>query len=99
MTGFDPDTERGKITPYCPVRNITSDYPPILMIHGDKDTDVPHAKSVEMARQLARHNVPHELITIGNGKHGLGGGDPEAVEDAHGRAMDFIKKHLGRNVE
>ncbi len=41
VTGFDPETERHKLDPYCPVRNVTPQYPPILMIHGTNDTDVP----------------------------------------------------------
>src|SRR5262249_14133886 len=28
VTGFDPETERKKLDPYCPVRNVTSEYPP-----------------------------------------------------------------------
>jgi acetyl esterase/lipase len=94
ISGFDPNTERDKLDPYCPVRNITADYPPILMIHGNRDTDVPYHLSVDMARELARHNVAHELITIENGEHGFGGGDPEAIADAHARGMAFIKRHL-----
>src|SRR5439155_2436383 len=47
VTGFDP-AERSKLDPYCPVRNITDKYPPILMIHGTKDTDVPYELSANM---------------------------------------------------
>lgn len=94
VTGFDPETERGKFDPYCPVRNITADYPPILMIHGTEDTDVPYEESAAMARELACHNVPHELITVSGAGHGLGGGDPKLVADAHARAGAFIRKHL-----
>ena len=92
VTGFDPDTERAKLDPYCPVRNVTSDYPPILMIHGTEDKDVPYEESAEMARQLARHHVPHELVTVPRGGHGLGGGDPEVIAEAHARALLFIKQ-------
>src|SRR5437660_1727460 len=37
VTGFDPATEPRKLDPYCPVRNITPEYPPLLMIHGTRD--------------------------------------------------------------
>src|SRR5438552_1580209 len=38
VTGFDPAKDRKKLDPYCPVRNITPDYPPTLLIHGTEDT-------------------------------------------------------------
>ena len=94
VTGFDPKAERAKLDPFCPVRNITPDYPPILMIHGTDDTDVPYDLSAAMARELARHGVPHELITVPRAGHGLGGGDKELVADAHARALEFVGKHL-----
>jgi acetyl esterase/lipase len=93
VTGFDP-AERSKLDPYCPVRNITDKYPPILMVHGTKDTDVPYELSANMARELARHKVSHELITVEGGGHGLGGGDPERIVEAHRHALDFIREHL-----
>lgn len=94
VTGFDPDTQRQELDPYCPVRNITPDYPPILMVHGTNDTDVPYELSAAMARGLAANNVAHELVTVPDAGHGLGGGDPAVVADAHERALDFVRRHL-----
>jgi acetyl esterase/lipase len=94
VTGFDPDTERHKLDPYCPVRNVTPQYPPILMIHGTVDTDVPYEESAAMARELARQGVEHELITVPGGGHGLGGGDKERIADAHAKALEFVRRKL-----
>jgi acetyl esterase/lipase len=94
VTGWDPVREREKFTPYCPVRNLPADYPPLLMIHGTADTDVPVDTSIAMAGALAKRKLPHELILIPNGEHGLGGGDPKLVADAHARAVAFLRKHL-----
>jgi acetyl esterase/lipase len=94
VTGFDPATERRKLDPYCPVRNVSPDYPPTLLIHGTEDTDVPYALSADMARELARDKVPHELITVRGAGHGLAGGDRKLVEQAQERALAFIRKHL-----
>ena len=94
VTGFDPATEGDKLSRYCPVRNITPRYPPMLMIHGTADTDVPCEESAAMARELARHEVPHQLITIPGGGHGLGGGDKKLIADAHARALEFGKQYL-----
>jgi len=94
VTSFDPKTERQKLDPYCPVRNITASYPPILMVHGTADVDVPYEKSVDMAEQLKKHGVPHELITVAGGGHGLWGGDKQVIADALARAIEFIRTQL-----
>jgi acetyl esterase/lipase len=94
VTGFDPASDRAKLDPFCPVRNITSSYPPILMVHGTKDTDVPYELSANMAKELARQRVAHELVTVPDAEHGLAGGDKKLVAEAHRRALDFIRQHL-----
>lgn len=93
VTGIDPST-KGALDAYSPVRQITSDYPPILMIHGTADTDVPYSLSADMARELTKHKVEHELITIPNAEHGLRDGDPKLVADANRRALEYLKKWL-----
>lgn len=94
ITGFDPDTERAKIDPYCPLRNITAEYPPILMIHGTEDKDVPYEESAKMARRLAQLGLRHELITVHGAGHGLSNGDQDRVAEAHARALAFVKEQL-----
>lgn len=94
VTGWDPQREHDKFTPYCPVRNLPADYPPILMIHGTADTDVPVDTSIAMDKALTERKLPHELILIPNAEHGLGGGDPKLVAEAHERAIGFMKKYL-----
>jgi acetyl esterase/lipase len=90
VSGFDPSDTK-QIDPYCPVRNITPDYPPILMIHGTDDSDVPYSKSADMARELKRHGVKHELVTVQRAGHGLSGGRKEDIEAAHNKALEFIR--------
>jgi acetyl esterase/lipase len=94
VTGLDPQTERRKLDPFCPVRNISAEYPPILMIHGTKDDDVPYEQSAAMAAELARHKVAHELFKVPGARHGLAGGDKKLVAEAHERAAAFIRKQL-----
>jgi dipeptidyl aminopeptidase/acylaminoacyl peptidase len=94
VTGLDPQTERRKLDPFCPVRNISAEYPPILMIHGAKDDDVPYEQSAAMAAELARQKVAHELLKVPGAGHGLAGADKKLVAEAHERAAAFIRKHL-----
>jgi acetyl esterase/lipase len=96
VAGFDPAAEPKVFDPLCPVRNVTPAYPPTLLIHGTKDTDVPYEQSLLMAKELGRHGVAHEFITIQDGGHGFGGVKPEVVAEARERAVAFLKRHTGR---
>jgi acetyl esterase/lipase len=94
VSGFDPSTQHVQLDCYCPVRNITPRYPPTLMIHGTADDDVPYEESAKMAAALAAQGVWHELVTVANGGHGLGGAGDEAIRKAHARALEFIHDQL-----
>jgi acetyl esterase/lipase len=96
VSGWDPRSEAKKFVPFEPVRNVTPDYPPTLLIHGDKDTDVPYEESVMMETELKSNKIEHRLITIPGGEHGLGGGDKKLIDDAYREAIEFIEKHLDR---
>lgn len=94
VSGLDPHAEPEKFNPYMPVKNVTKDYPPTTMIHGTKDTDVPHQQSVMMAEQFKKHGVKYQLHSIANGEHGLPGGDPSAINVAYDEAFAFVRQHL-----
>ena len=70
VTGLDPETDPKAFDPFCPIRHVTDKYPPTLLIHGTKDTDVPYALSEEMDATLEQHGVENELITIPDAGHG-----------------------------
>ena len=76
------------------MRNVTPDYPPTLLIHGTEDTDVPYELSANMAKELARHKVEHELVTVKGAGHGLSGADRKLVDEANEKAAAFIRAHL-----
>jgi acetyl esterase/lipase len=94
VTDMDPAAGRQQFDAYCPVRNVTAAYPPTMLVHGTIDTDVPYELSAEMAQELARHKVAHELVTVPDAGHGLFGGDKQRVAAAHARALEFIRTHL-----
>ena len=96
VAGLDPVTENRAFDPYCPVRNVTRDYPPSLLLHGDKDTDVPYEQSRSMSLELKRHSVDCDLITIENGGHGFDRAkDSPQVVAAFDRVMRFLQQHVG----
>ena len=94
VSGWDPHTEAKKFEPYMPVRNVTDEYPPTLLIHGTEDTDVPCEQSLMMANQLKKSGVDHELITVAGAEHGLGGGDPKKIDEAYTEAFEFVHRRM-----
>src|SRR5262249_3984428 len=83
VRGHHPDKEPKAFDPFCPVRNVSAKYPPTMLIHGTRDTDVPYELSRDMARELSRKGVEHELITIPEGGHGLAGVKPAVVTETY----------------
>lgn len=95
VSGWDPRREAEKFNPFMPIKNVSAQFPPTMLLHGTADTDVPYEQSVMMAAELKKHGVPHEFITLQGGEHGFGGADPNQIEAAHQAAIAFTKKHLG----
>ncbi len=94
VSGFDPQREPKKFAPYCPIHNLSADYPPILMVHGTSDTDVPYEKSADMAKALAKLGRRDELVTVTGAGHGLAGADRKLADAAYAKALAFIKSQL-----
>lgn len=96
--GHDPAENPEAFTPYCPIRNIGPGYPPTLLLHGDKDTDVPYQQSVMMSEELTRHGVENELITIHGGPHGFDADlSLPQVRDAFDAVLVFLRTHLSQS--
>lgn len=94
--GYDPATQPREFDRFCPVRNVSKDYPPTVLLHGDKDTDVPYAQSVAMAAELKRRGIVHEFITIKGGGHGF---DAGGLTDADvGAAFQVVERFLQQHV-
>ncbi|MBI4874340.1 MAG: alpha/beta hydrolase [Acidobacteria bacterium] len=96
VTGHDPDTDPRWFDPYCPVRNVTAQFPPTMLIHGTADTDVPYEESRKMAESLERGGVEHQLITVPGAGHGLAGAGADEIAQAYDRAAGFVRAHTQR---
>lgn len=94
VSGWDPHREADKFFPYMPVKNVTSDYPPTLLIHGTADTDVPYEQSTMMADELKKHGVVHHLISVPNAEHDLAGGDPKQIDATYHSVLEFADHHM-----
>lgn len=80
-----------------PITYVTSDDPPFLIVHGDKDPLVPHNQSELLAAALKENGVEHTLHTAKGGGHGNGGEftSPELLQ----MVKDFLDEKIGVSAE
>lgn len=69
VSGHDPKDKPEWFVQYCPVDHINRQYPPVLLIHGEKDADVPFEASVLLDEALTKANVQHHFIRLKNYGH------------------------------
>ena len=91
---WNPKEQPEKFYPFMPVKNVSCEYPPTLLIHGTADSDVPYEQSVMMAAEFRRHGVEHELLTVEGAEHGLAGATPGEREAAYASAVRFALSRL-----
>ena len=94
LTGWDPVTEKEKYLPYLNDREVTSDFPPTIQVHGTRDLDVNYEQAVQMNDALEKRGVTHQLILLEGANHNLRGIDPGRTENAHRKAMAFVRAHM-----
>ena len=111
VAGFDPIKEPEKLIAYSPDRLVKPGYPPTLLLHGDRDTDVPFQLSERMAAALQHQHIEHSLYRMRGFNHlfdvfpdglppagkAIGLQNPQAAAAFH-EALLFIAKHIGTEV-
>jgi acetyl esterase/lipase len=95
VSGHNPATEPKWFKSYCPVENVSSKYPPTVLIHGTADTDVAYEASDEMDKAFTQFKVPHKFITVPGGQHVLGGSTESERAAIYEQALAFVKEHVG----
>jgi acetyl esterase/lipase len=74
-----------------PLTYIRPGLPPILTVHGDADPTVPYGEAVKLHEELAKVNVPNQLVTIPGGKHG--NFTPQEREKIYTTIREFLAKN------
>jgi len=74
-----------------PIRYITGDEPPFLIVHGKEDMMVPYQQSVILHEALSKAGVESSLHVLEGGGHGFGSSEVDAMVDS------FFAKHLRDN--
>ena len=96
VSGHDPEKDVGWFSEYEPLSNVSPAYPPTLLLHGEKDTDVPFEQSILMAKAFEQHGVEYEFITNPDWGHMFDffGMEDSAVQKSFGQVLTFLVKHV-----
>jgi acetyl esterase/lipase len=94
VSGFDPVSERGALEVYCPIRHVSSAFPPTLLLHGEADSDVPYAESVSMLQALRAAKVDVDLVTVPRCGHLFDEGGTTQARRAFARVIGFLQARL-----
>jgi acetyl esterase/lipase len=83
-----------------PIKYVSKDDPPLLLVHRDHDNLVPFDQSVEMTKDYERVGLKVEFIAVKNAGHDFEqvGADPISppVNEIHQRTIAFFKRYLGK---
>jgi acetyl esterase/lipase len=74
-----------------PLTYVRTGLPPILTVHGDADPTVPYPEAVKLHQELAKVNVPNQLVTVPGGRHG------NFTADERVKIYTTIREFLAKN--
>lgn len=89
--GGTPDEVPAVYQAASPVTYVSSDDPPVLTIHGDKDALVPIAQARLLDEKVKAAGAEHTLLLLKGQGHGFQGPAKQKATDA---LWDFFEKHL-----
>lgn len=84
---FDPKLAES----VSPLPHVTSDDPPTLLVHGDKDDLVKIDNSERIVAAFEKEKVPAELMVLAGAGHGFGPDDGKRASKA---LVDWFDKYL-----
>jgi acetyl esterase/lipase len=85
------------VTQASPVSHVTSDDPPFLLLHGDRDELVPVEQSQLMYDRLVQANVPAQLVIVQNAAHSFvapNGNTSPTLAEINQIILEFLERYL-----
>ena len=85
------------IVPASPITHVTSDDPPFLLIHGERDELVPYEQSQLMYERLVQTHVPAQLVIVQRANHSLtapDGATTPTFDEINQIILNFLTEHL-----
>ena len=97
LLGYEPGTPADEMDAKAkkdvsPISFVSQDDPPIMQVHGDKDSTVPLKHARNMHERLNSVGVKTELVIIEGANHGVAGAGPQVAK----RAGTFVREQLLR---
>ncbi len=94
VSGHD-QSDRDWFKQYEPLCNVSSEYPPTMLLHGEPDTEVLIEHSEQLQQEFIRHAVPNEFLRHPDCGHAFMymPGD-ESVGDAFNQIVAFLTKYV-----
>ena len=79
----------------CVQNHVNSDYPPVFMVHGNKDFVVPHdSNSDVMEKALKEYNVKYKYTVYDGLNHGFGLGKGTCAENWVNESIEFWESNV-----
>jgi len=94
VTGLDPKTQSKELEAFRPILHVTQTYPPIVLVHAQRDHDVPYSESVNLAKVLTEKGVDHLFITLPGGGHCRMGSNAQQSAQTAAQVMKFLSKYV-----
>ena len=91
LLGGQPEEKPDLAKLASPVAHLDKSDPPLLLIHGDADPQMPPEQSREFAKAYNALNLPVQFVTIPGAKHG---GEQFYDDERTGIVVRFLKTHL-----
>ena len=89
--GGTPEKAAKQYTAASPVTYVSRNDPPVLTIHGDKDTVVPTSQARLLDQKMKTAGASHTLIILSGQPHGIEG---KYRDSAFESAYSFLDQHL-----
>lgn len=83
--------EEAQFAEFSPIRHVSPDDPPTLLIHGDADKLVPLTQSDLIQAEFQRNKVAHDKVVIPGAGHGFKDKDYDRAVEA---TVNWFVKHL-----
>jgi dipeptidyl aminopeptidase/acylaminoacyl peptidase len=88
----DPVVDRDLLESLSPMTDLARVTAPVLLVHGDRDTNVPVAESVQAHQALQAHGAPSELLLLPGEGHTIVGRDH--LVELSGRVVAWFDRWL-----
>jgi acetyl esterase/lipase len=93
LLGAPPEANAALARQASPVFHVDSADPPLLMLHGDQDNQMPINQSHELEGAYEKLGLPVRLVVV----HGAGHGGPAFTSEANLQLIDeFLRQSLDR---